>query len=432
MSLLTRQGYIVAFDDFTPSQAKELTVIAEKSPMYANDARPFEIFEDRLDGTIAVPRYWGEDNFGPAKKMFGHIYTSKRLIFEGKFRSDIQKDVADKSIKQLKNHGGGVLSLHTGFGKTIISLYLACALKLKTLVVVHKQFLLDQWEQRINTFVPFARVGRLQQSIEDVDDCDIVVGMLQSIAMRQYDDDVFSDFGFVIFDEVHVVPAPVFSRALLRLSAPYMLGLSATPTRRDGLSRVIHWFIGPIFFTHSLKEKDDVTVEVVDFKIGRNLPMNMVAATTILCNMTGRNLLIVQKIKTLVDAGHKVILLSDRRAHCEALKLLLYKEGVVGALYLGGIKPFELQQSIKKQVLFCTYGIAKEGLDVPSLDALVLATPRSEIVQACGRILHGKTKNSPVIVDIVDQWFVGRAQFNKRKKYYVESGFTLMYNQSNI
>ena len=79
--------------------------------------------------------------------------------------------------------------------------------------------------------------------------------MLWSIAMREYDEYLYHDFGLVIFDEVHVVPAPVFPRALLRLCAPYMLGLSATPVRKDGLSSVIHWFIGPTFFEHSLTGK---------------------------------------------------------------------------------------------------------------------------------------------------------------------------------
>ena len=327
-----------------------------------------------------------------------------------------------------------VLGDFTVTHNTVIALYIACCMKIKTLVVVHKSFLLDQWEERIKTFVPLARIGRVQQNVEDVDGCDIVVGMLQSIAMREYDDETFRDFGLVIFDEVHVVPAPVFSRALLRLSAPYMLGLSATPVRRDGLSYVIHWFIGPIFFEHSLTEKDDVTVKVCSFQLGRTLPMNMVAATTILCAMEPRNTLIVKLICELTSIGHKVLLLSDRRAHCQTLKtMLLLNANIEGALYLGGMKGFELKESEKRAVLLGTYSLAKEGLDIPSLDAVVLATPRSDVVQACGRILHGKTAHSPIIIDIVDQWIIGRAQFNKRKIYYDKAGFTVVsYNQAHL
>lgn len=424
MSLLTREGYIVDAGDFEPWHADELTVEAEKHPSFKSEQKPFAVFEDRHDGTVAVPRYWGENTFGRPKKLFGHIQKSDRLIFRGQLRSSVQEDAVSKSVQQLSNSGGGVLSIATGVGKTVISLNVACSLGLKTLVVVHKQFLLDQWEERIKTFVPLARVGRLQRDVEHVDECDIVVGMLQSIAMREYDTEVFSDFGLVIFDEVHVVPAPVFSRALLRLCAPHMLGLSATPVRRDGLSKVIHWFVGPVFFEHSLTGKADVTVRVVNFYPNRRLPQNMAAATTVLCNMQDRNALLANTVRQLVSAGHKVILLSDRRTHCESI---MASADVDGALYLGGMSSYELTKSAKKQALFATFSMAKEGLDIPSLSALVLACPRSDVVQACGRILHGDNELFPVIVDVVDQWFVGKAQFNKRQVYYQSAGFTLNY-----
>jgi superfamily II DNA or RNA helicase len=290
---------------------------------------------------------------------------------------------------------------------------------------------MDQWEDRIRTFVPGASVGRLQRDVEDVEDREIVVGMLQSLAMRDYDDDIFDDFGLVIFDEVHVVPAPVFSRALLKLCTPKVLGLSATPVRRDGLSFVIHWFIGPIFFEHSLAGKNEVTVSVLKFWINRTPKLvqmakyNMAAVITMLCDIEERNALIVSKVAELVSLGHKVLLLSDRRAHCESLRTMLKKHQIEGALYLGGMKGYELERSTTMKAMFATYSMAKEGLDIPSLDALVLATPRSDVVQACGRILHGKTLLSPVIVDVVDQWFMGRAQHNKRQAYYLSSGFKL-------
>lgn len=215
--------------------------------------------------------------------MFDHAEPAPRLSFEG-----VQREAVAKSIQQLQIHGG-VLSVATGVGKTVMALCVACTMKTKTLIVVHKQFLMDQWDERIKTFVPGARVGRVHQSTEDVEDCDVVVGMLQSIAMRDYDEDTFRGFGLVIFDECHVVHAPVFSRALRVLCAPHMLGLSATPVRRDGLSRVIHWFLGPTFFEHSLTGKGDVIVSVCHYRPGRTLPTNMVAATTILCNMQDRN-----------------------------------------------------------------------------------------------------------------------------------------------
>ena len=430
MSVLTRHGYIIDREDFTDEHTEELTVIADKGPYYSNDVRPFSVFEDRYDGTIAVPRFWGSLHFGRTQGSFGYVQKANRLVFKGEMRPGIQKEAAKKTIEQLQTYGGGILSLETGLGKTNIALYVACIMKLKTLVVVHKQFLTEQWEDRIETFVPFAKIGRLQRDMEDVHDCDIVVGMLQSIAMREYDEDILQDFGLVIFDEVHVVPAPVFSRALLRLCAPYMLGLSATPVRKDGLSKVINWFLGPIFYEHSLTGKSEVTVEAVRFRLGRTLPMNTVAAINILCNMEHRNALIVSKAQHLVLLGHKVMVITERRSHCEFLQNMLKKVDIDGGLCYGGINNFELERSKEKAVLLGTYGYVKEGFDLPTLDAMILATPRSNVVQACGRVLRFETSLSPTIIDIVDEWIIGRAQYNKRRLYYEKSGFSLSTNNS--
>lgn len=361
--------------------------------------------------------------------LLPHKKAKKRIQIKDPLVTGIKVEhvgIGDYYGFTIDGNGRYMLGDFTVTHNTAVALYVACIMKVKTLVVVHKQFLTDQWENRIETFVPFAKIGRLQRDMEDVHDCDIVVGMLQSIAMREYDEDLLQDFGLVIFDEVHVVPAPVFSRALLRLCAPYMLGLSATPVRRDGLSKVINWFLGPIFYEHSLAGKSDVTVEIVKCRLGRTLPMNIVAAINILCNMQHRNALILEKAQHLVSLGHKVIIISERRSHCEALLNELASVDIDGGLCYGGINNFELERSKEKAVLLGTYGYVKEGFDLPTLDAMILATPRSDVVQACGRVLRFETSLSPTIIDIVDEWIIGRAQYNKRRLYYEKSGFTVL------
>jgi superfamily II DNA or RNA helicase len=435
MSVLSREGCIVNIDTLTQSHIDELTV-SKAASVYYPEVQQFEVFLQREDGKVIVPRYWGKCNIGITCKSFGHVYSASRLVFQGSLRSDLQQAAASKSVEQLKYRGGGVMCIATGIGKTVIALHVACTLRLKTLVVVHKQFLLDQWTDRINQFVPLARIGRLQQNTVDTKGRDIIVGMLQSIAMHEYDPTIFDGIGLVIFDEVHVVPTPVFSRALIKLSVPYFLGLSATPERRDGLSRVIHWFIGPTFFQHYLRDRKEVTVRVVPFNVRGLRPpkkagvINVMAVTTILSKIRSRNALLVDAVCTLVKDGHKVMLLSDRRLHCETLVGQLRLLDVQSALYIGGMKTHELARSIKSNVLLSTFAMAKEGLDIPALDALVLASPRSDVVQACGRILHGANEVSrlpPVIVDVVDQWHIGHAQFDKRKAYYDHAGFTICW-----
>ena len=431
MSILTRKGYVVHRDDLDETDVDELTVTPEA---YIPDEplRTFELFSEQEDGTVVVPRYWGEDKFGSASGFFCNVHDATNLKFSGTLRSELQKHAADSTIEQLWDRGGGVLSMPTGAGKTTIALFVACALKLKTLVVVHKSFLMDQWNERIRQFVPSASIGRIQQNTIDVEDHDIVLGMLQSIAMHEYEPYVFEGFGLVVYDEVHVVPAPVFSRAMFKTCAPCMLGLSATPERKDGLSHVINWFVGPMFFRHRLTGKAEVDVFVVEFPCNLRPSFKnkyaMATATNKLCDDEERNALLVRIVSKLVTQQRKIILLTDRRAHCEVMQRML-GEHLESALYLGGMKEHELKESETKQVLLATYHLAKEGLDIPALDAVVLACPRSDVVQACGRILHGKSEN-PVIVDVVDQWIIGRAQFNKRKIYYEEAGFTL--KQSNF
>ena len=421
MTMLTRNGYLVYEGDL---DTRELTVTPKT--FYPDDQpNTFEVFAILQNNTVAVPRYWAKEKFGPAEVFDGRVDCAPRLVFRGELRSAIQKEAVRRSLHKLQKDGGGVLCLPTGTGKTIIALCIACTMKVKTLIVVHKQLLINQWAERIEQFVPHARVGKLQQKNVNVEGCDIVVGMLQSVAMRQYEPEVFEGFGLVVLDEVHVVPAPVFSRALFKVCSPCMLGMSATPERKDGMSYVISWFIGPVFMDHQLTGKAEVSVSVVAYKCyfkyiyGRAAMINVI---TRLCEDGERNNLIVRKVNNLVADGRKVIVLSDRRAHC--IKLRSHLKDTSCMLYLGGMKEHELKESETKDVLLATYAMAKEGLDIPGLDALVLATSRSDVVQACGRILHGKSKN-PIIVDIVDQWPIGKAMFNKRKVYYDKSGFTV-------
>lgn len=438
MIRVSREGCIVEKSLLTASHIRELTVVKEFTPpltnngrrsniMYEEPEKAFDVYRLREDGSVLVPRKWAEASIEEEIIVdFGGISTSDRLSFQGRLLNDIQKAAADACVNNLRENGCGVLSMATGMGKTVVALYACCEMRVKTLVIVHRQCLMSQWAERVQQFVPEARVGKIQQGTVDVEDCDIIVGMLQSISMRDYDMDIFSDIGMVIFDEVHAVPTAVFSRALIKLCVPYMLGLSATPERRDGLSRVIHWFIGPTIFEKFLEGRNEIVVRVVNYHPMITVPraFNMAVIINKLCNIVSRNEIIVMTIKSLVSEGHRVIVLSDRRLHCEELVSMLMP-CISSALYIGGMKEHELEKSKESNVLIATYTIAKEGLDIPQFDALVLATPRSDVVQACGRVLHSNTCNSPVIVDVVDNWRIGISQFRKRQVYYTKSGFTM-------
>jgi len=147
-----------------------------------------------------------------------------------------------------------------------------------------------------------------------------------------------------------------------------------------------------------------------------------------------RNNLIIDLLKKDMADNRKTILLTDRRNHCEILFSLVQQHipsSTVG-LYMGGMKQNELEKSEKCDIILATFSLAHEGLDIPTLDTLILASPKTDIIQSCGRILRetvGK-KNTPLIHDIVDRYASLPSQALKRRKYYVESGFIVNGNKT--
>lgn len=380
---------------------------------------------------LIVPTHWAVHAFG--KNALEDIRTPGETIphceFHGQLRADLEQPQAiDATLKSLENTGGAVLSLAVGHGKTCCGLYIACKLRAKTLILVHKKFLADQWAERIATFVPSASVSFIQGSTCDTHG-DFVIAMIQTLLSRDYPPSLFDPFSLMIFDEAHHVAAKVFSQIMFSLNMPYTLGLTATPTRKDGLERLIHHFLGPLSYTKALSVDQKVTVNVYRYscELYENAPpLNVrgdVDFTKILSTIAG-NIERTEWIARIIqrDLLHKdVLVLSHRRAHCEALVKSLQQKGMDAALYIGGVK--EIPRS---QILVSSYAYVSEGFDEPRLEALVLTTPASDVAQTVGRILRGNAPNrSPVIIDIVDTWGVCFAQAAKRRKQYVSSGFTI-------
>jgi len=117
---------------------------------------------------------------------------------------------------------------------------------------------MSQWMERIEQFLPGAKVGRIQGDHIDIEGKDIVLGMLQSLSSKTYEDSVWATFGLCIFDECHHLSAEVFSNIMIQIVCNYNLGLSGTMTRKDGLTKVFKHFIGPVIH----KEKTDLSVSV--------------------------------------------------------------------------------------------------------------------------------------------------------------------------
>lgn len=325
-----------------------------------------------------------------------------------------------------------VLGDFTVTHNTTVALALSAHLKLRTMIVVHKEFLANQWVEKIHEFCPGATIGRVQADKFDIEK-DFIIAMIQTMCQRDFDPKLFDSIGFLIVDEAHHIGAPAFSQFMFKICPKYTLGLTATPERKDGLTRLLYWFLGPEFFR--IERRNQGSTKVVTLKytdpafreappVTRFGKINMAGMITILTELEDRNTLIINTVDSVLDENRRVLVLSDRREHCF---YLLNRLGSKAGLYIGGMKEEDLNESAKKQVIVATFQLAHEGLDIPVLDTVILATPRSDIKQSIGRIMRetkGKV-NDPLIFDVFDQWSVFFSMYRKRCSVYREGGFEL-------
>jgi superfamily II DNA or RNA helicase len=446
---LGKRGYTVLKEELSSSEIqkirKDLTVQAFVNQDYGVKPSPFPVYCESTR-KLYLPRYYGLANFGHPKIDKLDFGEKINITFPLSLKEK-QKPIVDKYLEVAKDIGGGIISVPCGYGKTVIGLYLASVLKVKTLVVVHKEFLVNQWKERIKQFLPEARIGRLQSNKIFIENYDIVIGMLQSISMIEYDPEIFSSFGFVIYDECHHLGAETFSRALLKTGFKYTLGLSATPQRADGLTKVFNWHLGDICYQIKKRDDNDVNVKLISFEddhenyskvvLNYNKKPNAPRMINNICSFEPRTKLIIREIINLANEGRKILVLSDRREHLKNIKTLLDSESKYSSgYYLGGMKEEELNITETKDVILGTFLMASEGFDCKyPLDSIVLTSPKSNIEQAVGRILRQEVKDRkfvPIVIDICDMFSLFKAQTNKRIKFYEKNKYSInLFDKDN-
>ena len=385
---------------------------------------------------VYIPRYYGFDHFGKFENKL-----SKGQPIEIKFVGELfpyQNNIIDKYILAVKDSGGGLLDVEPGKGKTVMALNIISKLKTKTLVIVHKTFLMNQWIERIQTFLPNATIGKIQGDSIDIDK-DIVIGMLQSLSSKEYDID-WGQFGLSIFDECHHLSAEVFSKIMINIVTNYTLGLSGTMKRKDGLTKVFEYFIGPVIH----KEKTDLTTEVLvksimvdfisfdDVKTDfRGNPLYSLMINKLDCKE--RNDFIVNVIQNELtkNPNQQIMILSNTKNLLHELYEGIQKFEESIGYYLGGMKEEKLKETESKKIILATYAMASEGLDIKTLTTLVMATPKSDVCQSVGRILRSKHE-TPMVIDIVDNNKLFQNQYKKRCTYYKSKNYLVeKYNSQN-
>lgn len=391
-----------------------------------------------------MPRYFGETNFGKAKDNRIPEGADIDVTFAGYLR-DNQKPVVKTYLDQVQkngNTGGGLLELPCAMGKTVIGLNIISQLKKKTLIIVHKEFLLNQWVERIQQFLPGARVGRIQGQIVDIEDKDIVIGMLQSLSMKDYHESTFQSFGLTIIDEVHHISSEVFSCALFKIVTKYTLGLSATMNRKDGTTKVFKMFLGEVVFKGKRDEEHDVVVRAIEYVSNDSEFKNVVTdfrgnvqySTMIskLCAFNHRSEFILRVLGDMLKenpAQQIMILAHNRNLLTYFYDAIKTRNITTVGYYVGGMKEAALKESESKKVIIATFSMAQEALDIRTLTSLIMATPKTDIEQAVGRILRER-HSSPIVVDIIDEHQPFKNQWAKRKIFYKKQNYKIIQTNS--
>ena len=427
-----KKGYTIQKESFTQTELhnirSDMTVKPNNSMNGFITNVQYPIYRESST-KIYLPRYYGIEKFGETDKNILSKGESIELDFQGNL-FDYQTNIIQKFINHVGSSGGGLLDVEPGKGKTVMALNIISKLKTKTLVVVHKTFLLNQWKERISQFLPQAKVGLIQGQIIDVEGKDIVIGMLQTLSTKDLNETIVKEFGLTVYDECHHLSAEVFSNVMIRIHTNYVVGLSGTMTRKDGLTKVFKYFIGPVVH----KEKTDLTTEVlvkaVLFEDPYNDEFNEVktdfrgnpmysSMITKLCQNENRSSMITNIIhhELKQNKEQQIMILAHNKTLIQSLydSIITFEPSI--GFYIGGMKEDALKESESKKVIIATYAMASEGLDIKTLTTLCMATPKSDVCQSVGRILRSK-HTQPMVIDIIDAHDIFKKQYTKRRTYY--------------
>ena len=447
---LGQKGYTLSKNELTAEQQKQikhdLTIkpFIMGSPMNSSDVKTFPAYRESAN-KLYVPHYYGVEKFGAPKQHKIAEGTNINLDFNGKLREN-QEIVVNTYLEYVKKvgFGGGLLELPCAYGKTVLSLNIISQLNKKTFIIVHKEFLMNQWIERIQQFLPKARVGKIQGPIIDIHDKDIVIGMLQSLSMKEYPSSIFENFGLTIIDEVHHISSEVFSNSLFKIVTKYMLGLSATMNRKDGTTKVFKMFLGDVVFKGKRDEAREVVVNAIQYEVDDDefnevkldYRGNAAYSTMIskLCEYNRRSEFILKVLSDMLEYNpeQQIMIIAHNKNVLKYLHDAIQHRNIATVgYYIGGMKEMALKETEGKKIVIATYSMAAEALDIKSLTTLIMVTPKTDIEQSVGRILREK-HSKPIVVDIIDSHNLFQNQWRKRKTFYKKENYKIIYISSKL
>lgn len=329
-----------------------------------------------------------------------------------------QKEVVDDAMIALKNRRTCILKLPCSFGKTIMSIYIAHKLGLKTMVIVHRGILVEQWKLAVEKFTNLT-----VQIITGETTClqsNAGFYIVTPIIASKKEPPFFDDIGTLILDECHALCTPAFMQGLFNIFPKYAISLSATPYRKDNMHQVIFSCFGRnlierISFRKFLLYRLDTNVKPrIERNFKRKINWNTVIES--LGENDVRNHMIVETTQKFKDKY--ILIICKRINHVKLLQQMIEKiEADSTSIMIGTMTKYDLT----RRILISTYSKLGVGFDDPRLNLEILADSCTEVEQVAGRVFRDK-KNTPIIIDMVDNFPTLEKHWNMRKEWYLNSG----------
>jgi superfamily II DNA or RNA helicase len=363
--------------------------------------------------------------------------------FDGQLRP-----VQEEAAKEVSDHDEGILCAPTAFGKTAVAAWLIAKRKVNALVLVHRQQLLDQWRDRLAMFLsmPVASIGQIGGGKARRSGC-VDVAVIQSLYQKEAVKDLVADYGQVIVDECHHISAFTFEQVMRQVKAKYVLGLTATPTRKDGHHPIIYMQCGPVRFNLSARvmaESNPFEHRVIPRHTDFRMPPDLAEVTIqdvygALSTDTSRNEMIASDIAHALNLGRSPLLLTGRTEHLPYFATRLSSAAKHVFVLRGGMGTKQRRQTAEaiaavpeneSRLILATGSYIGEGFDDARLDTLFLAMPiswKGTLQQYAGR-LHRLHDNKRVVqvYDYVDDGVLMLARmYERRLKGYNSIGYSI-------
>ncbi len=398
-------------------------------------------------GYISVPRGCFDDLQALLREQGITVEIDDRrmpgqLLPEVSLKATLRRD-QKKAVTALADHDTGILHAPTAFGKTVTAIGIVAKRQVNTLILTHSRQLLDQWKERLETFIEGASVGVIgggkKKPTGQID-----VATYQSLINKK-DNTVSSkvrEYGQVIIDECHHISAPRYEMLLNEVSARYVVGLTATPDRQDGHQKIMFMVTGPVrhkvraehgakFVQRVIVRERHETPPADIFQNNGERP-HIASVYRWLAQSNARNQDIVQDVVRCVQNEANCLLLTERREHAETLATLLEAKSISSVVLRGGMRVKERRaaesQLHEAQVIVATGKYIGEGFDLPRLDTLFLALPiawKGTLSQYAGRIHRDANgKQEVTVYDYLDNSLpMLERMFRKREKGYKAMGY---------